>query len=114
MATAHRPGNRPPPGGNLRNWRRPRVDTSLSGAPMASTQRTMPSPAHEIAVGRLVRDPSLLPALAKKLLRKRLRAKLRPVDSTVRFLDPAEVRPDLLLAGGRRGPWDAIEVQLRI
>jgi hypothetical protein len=38
----------------------------------------------------------------------------RPVDSTVRFVEPAEVRPDLILGRGRRGPWDAIEVQLEV
>jgi hypothetical protein len=74
----------------------------------------MPSLAHEIAVTRLVRDPSLLYALAEKILGKRPPARPSPVDSTVRFVDPAEVRPDLILARGRRGPWDAIEVQRRI
>jgi hypothetical protein len=70
----------------------------------------MPSLAHEIAVARLDRDPSLLPALAEKLLGKRPRGRHRPVDSTVRFVEPAEIRPDLILGRGRRGPWDAIEV----
>ena len=72
----------------------------------------MPSPAHEIAVARLTRDPSLLPALAEKL-GKPPPAGHRPVDSTVRFAEPSEVRPDLILAQGKRGPWNAIEVQLR-
>jgi hypothetical protein len=73
----------------------------------------MPSRAHEIAVDCLTRDPSLLPALAEKLLGRRLRSKLRPVDSTARFAEPSEVRPDVILAQGTRGPWNAIEVQLR-
>ena len=72
----------------------------------------MPSAAHEIAVARLSRDPSLLSLLAQKL-GKPPPARLRPVDSTVRFVDPAEVRPDIILASGKRGPWDAIEVQQR-
>jgi hypothetical protein len=72
----------------------------------------MASPTHEIAVARLSRDPSLLPLLARTL-GKPPPGKLRVVDSTVRFVDPAEVRPDLLLARGKRGPWNAIEVQLR-
>ena len=79
---------------------------------MAPTPRTMPSPAHEIAVARLSREPSLLALLAQKL-GKPPPARLRPVDSTVRFVDPAEVRPDIILASGKRGPWDAIEVQRR-
>jgi hypothetical protein len=37
----------------------------------------------------------------------------RLADSTVRFVEPIEVRPDIILAHGKRGPWDAIEVQLR-
>jgi hypothetical protein len=73
----------------------------------------MPSRAHEIPVALLSRDPSLLAALAKKL-GKPPPAGHRPVDSTVRFADPAEIRPDLILACGKRGPWSAIEVQLRI
>jgi hypothetical protein len=39
---------------------------------------------------------------------------LRPADSTVRFVAPEEVRPDLIFARGKRGPWHAIEVQRRI
>jgi hypothetical protein len=74
----------------------------------------MPSPAHEIAVARLAGDTSLVHALAEKLLGKPPPARPRPVDSTVRFIDPEEVRPDLVLARGKRGPWDAIEVQRRI
>jgi hypothetical protein len=73
----------------------------------------MPSPVHEIPVARLVRDPALLPALAEALLGRRPSLR-RPIDSTVRIADPEEVRPDLILARGRRGPWDAVEVQRRI
>jgi hypothetical protein len=73
----------------------------------------MPSRVHEIAVARLRRDPGLLSALAKKL-GKPPPAGHPPVDSTVRFADPAEIRPDIILARGKRGPWSAIEVQLRI
>jgi hypothetical protein len=73
----------------------------------------MPSRAHEIPVACLSRDPSLLSALAKKL-GKPPPAGHRPVDSTVRIADPAEVRPDIILARGKRGPWSAIEIQLRI
>ncbi len=74
----------------------------------------MPSRAHEIPVARLSEDPSLLPALAEKLLGRRARGRPRPIDSTVRFVDPAEIRPDLILGRGKRGPWDAVEVQRRI
>jgi hypothetical protein len=73
----------------------------------------MPSPVHEIPVARLAPAPALLPALAEKLLGRRL-PRRRPIDSTVRVADPEEVRPDLILARGKRGPWDAVEVQRRI
>ena len=62
----------------------------------------MPSPAHEIAVARLARDPSLLSALAEKLLDRPVPARASPADSTVRVAEPAEVRPDLVLAEGER------------
>jgi hypothetical protein len=73
----------------------------------------MSTSAHEIAAARLTRDPSLLPILAGKLTSRRPSAR-RPADSTVRLANPAEVRPDLLFGHGRRGPWDAVELQRRI
>ena len=74
----------------------------------------MPSLIHEIAVARLGQDPTLLHAIAEKLRGLPPPAVLRPVDSAVRLANPEEVRPDLVLATGKRGPWDAIEVQRRI
>src|SRR4051812_23126953 len=74
----------------------------------------MPSPVHEIAVARLSRDPSLLSALAEKLLGRTLPPELRPVDSALRLANPEEIRPDLILSRGRRGPWDVVEVQRRV
>ena len=74
----------------------------------------MPSAIHEIAVARLGQDPALLPALAEKLLGRPAPAALPLADSTVRLADPEEVRPDLILAEGPRGPWNVIEVQRRI
>src|SRR4051812_49038859 len=73
----------------------------------------MPSAVHEIAVARLSQDPSLLPSLAEKLLGRPPPRVLRPVDSALRLANPEEVRPDLILARGKRGPWDAVEVQRR-
>ena len=74
----------------------------------------MPSLVHEIAVARLSRAPSLLHVLAERLLGKAPPAALRPVDSVIRLANPEEIHPDLVLATGKRGPWDAVEVQRRI
>jgi hypothetical protein len=69
----------------------------------------MPSPPHEIAVATISADPTLLSALAERLLGKRL-PRLPPLDSTVRLANPDEIRPDLLLARPKK-PWVALEVQ---
>jgi hypothetical protein len=74
----------------------------------------MPSLAHEIAVARLAEDPALLALLAKKLLDRTLSGRRQAVSSTVQLANPEEVRPDILLADGATGPWDAVEVQRRI
>lgn len=74
----------------------------------------MPSSAHEIAVARLRDDPSLLALLAERLLGRPLPHPLHLADSNIRLANPIEIRPDLLFAYGKRGPWHAVEVQRRV
>lgn len=74
----------------------------------------MPSSAHEIAVARLRDDPSLLALLAERLLGRPLPHPLHLADSNIRLANPVEIRPDILFAHGKRGPWHAVEVQRRI
>ncbi len=57
-------------------------------------------------------QPDLLSALVEKLTGRALQPGLVPVDSTVRFVAPAEVRPDLLLADEK--DWAMVEVQDQI
>src|SRR3974390_1350028 len=72
----------------------------------------MPSRRHEVLVVMLREQPELLPALVQKLTGRTLPRGLSPVDSTVRFVKTAEVRPDLLLAGEQ--DWAIVEVQDKI
>jgi len=70
----------------------------------------MPSPSHETLVTALREQPALLSELVRALLKAPLDQGLKPVDSTLRFTDPEEVRPDLVLIG-RRPRWVIAEVQ---
>jgi hypothetical protein len=69
----------------------------------------MPSRRHEVLVAMLREQPELLSALVQKLTGHPLRPGLVPIDSTVRFVKTAEVRPDLLLADDE--DWAIVEVQ---
>ena len=69
----------------------------------------MPASPHEVLVATLREQPSLLVALVHALTGRALAPGLEPVDSTVRFVKVAEVRPDVLLAHARR--WALVEVQ---
>jgi hypothetical protein len=71
----------------------------------------MPGRRHEVLVAMLREQPELLSALVQKLTGRALRPGLSPVDSTVRFVKTAEVRPDLLLAEEK--DWAIVEVQER-
>lgn len=72
----------------------------------------MPSRRHEVLVTMLHEQPELLTALLQTLTGHTLPPGLAPVDSTTRFVQTAEVRPDLLLAGERA--WAIVEVQDKI
>ena len=76
----------------------------------------MPGSAHEVLLASIHDSPALLDALLTKLRGVSLPPGLGPVDSNIRFVKPAEVRPDLLLAGerGERGPWAIVELQRAI
>jgi hypothetical protein len=71
----------------------------------------MPGRRHELLVATLREHPSVLRALVRALTGCSLPAGLEPVDSTARFVDTAEVRPDLILA--RDDKWTIVEVQDR-
>lgn len=70
----------------------------------------MPSAAHEALVAALDERPELLALLVEKLLGQRLPGPLTSADSTLRFADPDEVRPDLVLRAPD-GAWVIVEVQ---
>jgi hypothetical protein len=72
----------------------------------------MPGRRHEVLVAILREQPELLSALVQKLTGHALRPNLSPVDSTARFVQTAEVRPDILLAEGN--DWAVVEVQDKI
>lgn len=72
----------------------------------------MPGSAHEVLVVALREQPALLGALVEKLTGVALPRGLEPVDSAVRFIKTAEVRPDLLfLRPGKE--WAIVELQGR-
>jgi hypothetical protein len=56
----------------------------------------MPGTAHEVLIVALREQPSLLGVLVAKLTGISLPRGFKPVDSVVRFVKTAEVRPDLL------------------
>jgi hypothetical protein len=70
----------------------------------------MPSAAHEALVAALDERPALLALIVEKLLGQRLPGPLTSADSTLRFADPDEVRPDLVLRAPD-GAWMIVEVQ---
>jgi len=74
----------------------------------------MPSLAHEIAVARIRDQPRIFSLLTRVVTHRPMDSGSRPADTAQRLANPAEVRPDVLLASGRHGPWDAVEVQRRV
>ena len=70
----------------------------------------MLGPAHQILVTALSERPELLGDLLERLLGRAAPAGWQRVDSTVRFVVPDEVRPDLLFVHPP-DPWLAAEVQ---
>lgn len=73
----------------------------------------MPSPAHEIPLQLLHDHPALLGTLLEKLGGRAPEGVLQPVDTNLRFADPAEVRPDLVFRA-ERPRWLLLELQNRI
>ena len=86
-------------------------------APRAIPVR-MPSVAHETLLLILRAHPEwlleLLDATGVGAVANSIPAGLAVVDGTLRVAPPVEVRADLLLARGERGPWMMVEVQLEI
>ena len=76
----------------------------------------MPGSAHEVLLASIHDRPALLEALLTRMRGASLPPGLAPVDSNVRFVKAAEVRPDLLLAGEGEacGPWAIVELQRTI
>ncbi|WP_437816209.1 hypothetical protein [Sorangium sp. So ce1078] len=70
----------------------------------------MPSTPHEVLIVALREQPGLLGALVSKLTGVQLPRSLKPADTTLRFVKPAELRLDLVLQGGRRR-WVLVELQ---
>jgi hypothetical protein len=64
---------------------------------------------HDVLCAALREEPTLLSSLVHALTGRTLAPGLAPVDSTVRFVKAAEVRPDVLFADGPR--WAITEVQ---
>jgi hypothetical protein len=72
----------------------------------------MPGSAHDVLIVALREQPPLLGALVEKLTGTPLPRGLTPVDSAVRFVKTAEVRPDLVFR--RKGKqWAIVELQGR-
>ena len=72
----------------------------------------MPGSAHDVLIVALREQPPLLGALVEKLTGTPLPRGLKPVDSAVRFVKTAEVRPDLVFR--RKGKqWAIVELQGR-
>jgi hypothetical protein len=69
---------------------------------MAGTQ-------HDVLVTVLCEQPEVLASLIRIVTGQAISPGLEPVDSTVRFVKVAEVRPDVLLADKQR--WALLEVQ---
>ena len=73
----------------------------------------MPAPAHEVPLQLLHEHPALLVALLEKLGGAAPLGSLVPVDTNLRFADPAEVRPDLVFRA-ERPKWLLLELQNRV
>jgi hypothetical protein len=72
----------------------------------------MPGSAHDVLIVALREQPPLLGALVEKLTGRPLPRGLEPVDSAVRFVKTAEVRPDLVFR--QKGKqWAIVELQGR-
>jgi len=72
----------------------------------------MPGVPHETMVVLLRDHPEWLRALVEVVAKRVLPENLGPVDATVRVVDPAEVRLDLLFASADGSAWVLVEVQL--
>lgn len=72
----------------------------------------MPGAPHETMVMLLREHPAWLGALMEVLSGRKLPGSLVPVDSALRVVDPAEVRPDLVLVAADQSAWVLVEVQL--
>lgn len=70
----------------------------------------MPSAAHEALVAAIGEQPELLALLLEKLSGRQPPLPISAVDSTIRFADPLEVRPDLVMRCAD-GSWLLLEVQ---
>jgi len=70
----------------------------------------MPTAAHESAVSKLRAHPALLSKLVRKVFHAALDPQLKPIDATLRFANPQEVRPDLVFLS-RRPRWLIVELQ---
>src|ERR1700679_3054175 len=73
----------------------------------------MPGSAHEVLLASIHERPALLAALVTKLRGASLPPGLAPVDSNTRFVETAEVRPDLLLTGEPHA-WTILELQGKV
>ena len=75
----------------------------------------MPGPAHETLVALLHERPDLFTQLLRALGRPGLADDATVQDSTLRVVNPLEVRPDLVFTVGKgRGLWAIVEVQLAL
>ncbi len=72
----------------------------------------MPSAAHQIAIQLLSEQPELINELTEKVLGRSLAGPVRVVDSTARFIETEEARPDLIV--DIDSTWAAIEVQNKV
>ena len=73
----------------------------------------MPGSAHDVLLVALREQPTLLGALVEKLTGTPLPRGLTPVDSAVRFVKTAEVRPDLYVQRQDK-QWAIVELQGRL
>ena len=73
----------------------------------------MPGSAHEVLLASIHDRPEILAALVAKLRGASLPLGLAPVDSNVRFVEPAEMRPDLLFTG-EHSAWTILELQRKV
>jgi hypothetical protein len=74
------------------------------------THGLVPGKPHEVLIVALREQPALLGTLVAALSGGRLARGLVPSDTAIRFVKPAEVRPDILFRRGRRR-WTLVEVQ---